>query len=35
MKSPGVNKKFGNHVIYYLNYPDKRLKETFESKLAH
>jgi len=35
MTSPGVNKQLGNHIINFLNCPDKRLKETFGSELAH
>jgi len=32
--SSGVNKQLGNHIIHFLNFPDKRLKETFGSELA-
>lgn len=34
LTSPGVNKKIGNHVIDFLNCPDKRLRETFTCELA-
>lgn len=32
--SPGVNKTIGNHIVDFLNCPDKRLKDTFASELA-
>src|SRR5436190_2352643 len=32
--SPGVTKQLGNHVLDFLNCPDKRLKETFGSEHA-
>lgn len=32
--SPGVNKTIGNHIVDFLNCPDKRLRETFTSKIA-
>jgi len=34
MTSPGINKQLGNHIIDFLNCPDKRLKKTFGSELA-
>lgn len=34
LTSPGVNKCIGNHIIDFLNCPDKRLKETFSNTLA-
>lgn len=32
--SPGVCKQLGNHIVNFVNCPDKRLKETFEGELA-
>ena len=32
--SPGVNKTIGNHIVDFLNCPDKRLRDTFASTLA-
>lgn len=32
--SPRVDKKFGNHIIDFINCPDDRLNNTFNSDLA-
>lgn len=34
LTSPGINKQLENHIIDFLNCPDKRLKETFGSEIA-